>query len=57
MRAPKDACSICTTVVSFVKAFVDGNGSEAEVKGALEEVCKLLKSTEVSVCSQYIEVF
>ncbi len=36
-----DACSTCTTVVNFIKTFVDSSSDEAEVKMALESLCKL----------------
>ena len=49
VHLPKiDSCEICKTIVTLLDVFVDKNSTETEVKDALEKVCGLIKSSEVS---------
>ncbi len=45
-------CDVCTLAANFLMRLVDGNGTEAEAKAALEGVCNLLPdSAKTEVCS------
>ncbi|XP_065912710.1 uncharacterized protein [Dysidea avara] len=39
-------CDVCEAVVSFVKPYVDANGTKKEIEDALEEFCDLLQSSQ-----------
>lgn len=50
-----DLCDVCKMVTSFLKSFVDANGSEAEVKDKAEAFCKLLPSSLSGQCTTLVD--